>query len=221
MVALKTFNNLSPERQEEIILVSLEEFALHEYQSASLSDIISKLNLAKGSFYRYFENKQTLYFFLLNHCIKERIKNDAEFINHSTTNFFELMVQHLIAKIQFDKKYPLHSAFIYNVMQEKASDELGNIQLTSKLKALEVIKPLVSEAVKKKVLRKDIDIDAIAFVVFRVQFMILEYIEMKYKVDYRKNIIERKPLYNFSEKEMIKTAKLFAEILKDGIANKK
>ena len=64
MVALKTFKNLPPERQEEIILVSLEEFALHEYETASLSAIISKLDLAKGSFYRYFENKHRLLIYI-------------------------------------------------------------------------------------------------------------------------------------------------------------
>src|SRR4030095_8441587 len=153
MVALKTFKNLPPVRQEEIISVCLEEFALHEYQTASLSTIVANLNLAKGSFYRYFENKQSLYFFLLDHCTEIRLKNDEEFINNKSADIFQLMVQHFAAKIQFDKKFPLHSAFLYNVMQEKNNDELGNIQLTSKLKVFKIIKQLVATHTKNKVLR--------------------------------------------------------------------
>ena len=219
MVALKTFKNLPVERQEEIIAVCLEEFALHEYQAASLSTIVTNLNLAKGSFYRYFENKKTLYFFLLEYCIDKRIKSDAEYIKDPSAEIFDLMLEHLVAKMQFDKKFPLHSAFIYNVMQEKNSDELGNIQLTSKLKALDAIKPLIKASIKNKSIRKDLDPDTLAFMVFKIQFMILEYIEMTYKIDFRKNIRDKKPLYNFSEKEMIKTARIFVGVLKNGIAN--
>ena len=50
MVALKTFQNLPAERQQEIIQVSLREFAVKGFELASLSDIISSLGLAKGSF---------------------------------------------------------------------------------------------------------------------------------------------------------------------------
>lgn len=217
MVALKTFTNLLSDRQEEIISICLEEFALHEYQAASLSTIVVKLNLAKGSFYRYFENKKNLYYFLIEHCINKRINHDAEFIKTSISEIFEILIQHLVAKMQFDKKFPLESAFMYNVMQEKNSDELGNIQLISKLKALDAIKPLVMASIKNGNVRKDIDVDTIVFVVFRIQFMILEFIEMKYEVDFRKNIRDGNPLYNFSENEMIKTAKTFVEILKNGI----
>lgn len=219
MVALKTFNNLTEERKQEIILISLEEFALNEFQSASLSTIISRLNIAKGSFYRYFENKQTLYYFLLDHCIQKRLQSDRENITVKPSEFFELMIEHLIGKMRFDKKYPLHSAFLYNVMQEKNSEELGNIQLTVKTKALEAVKPLVKEAIKNDVFRKDIDIETISFLVYRMQFTIMEYLELKHKIDFRQNIKEQKPFHNLSEKEVIKTAKTFLEIFKNGIIN--
>lgn len=219
MVALKTFNNLTEERQQEIILICLEEFALKEFQSASLSTIVTKLNIAKGSFYRYFESKQTLYYFLLDHCIKKRLESDQENITAKPSEFFELMIEHLVGKMRFDKKYPLHSAFLYNVMQEKNSDELGNIQLTVKTKALEAVKPLVKEAIKEKVFRKDIDLESISFLVYRMQFTIMEYLELKYKIDFRQNIKDQKPFYDLSENEVIKTAKTFLEIFKNGIIN--
>jgi AcrR family transcriptional regulator len=219
MVALKTFNNLSKERQQVIIEAALEEFALNEYQTASLSDIIAKLNLAKGSFYRYFENKQSLYFFLLEHCTECRLKNDEVLIGNETHDIFELMVRHFLAKINFDKQYPLHSAFLYNVMQEKNNDELGNIQLTSKLKILELIKQLVIFNIKNKTLRDDIDSDAISFMILQTQLSITDYIAIKYKIDYRYNIRNKKPLYEIPDKEVVKISRYFVDILKTGIAN--
>lgn len=220
MVALKTFTNLPIERQEEIIQVSLGEFALHEYETASLSAIISKLNIAKGSFYRYFESKQSLYFFLLDHCINLRIKNDNEYIDASVTDFFELLVQHFSAKIQYDKKFPLHSAFLYNVLQEKNNDELGNIQLISKSKALDGIKKSVAEQVKKGTFRRDIDVDAISFMVLQTHLSVFDYIALKHKADFRKNIREGKPLYSTPEEVILNVTRQFTSILKDGLLKK-
>ncbi len=221
MVALKTFTNLSAQRQQQIIMAALEEFALHEYQVASLSNIISKLKLAKGSFYRYFESKRALYFFLMEHCIEVRLKNDEALIDTAGTDFFELMVQHFAAKIQFDKKFPLHSAFMYNVLQEKNSDELGNIQLSSKTKVLAVIKKMVSAWVKKKKLRKDLDIDAVSFMVLQTQLSVFDYIAIKHNVDFRKNIREKQVLYMLPDKDILAVTRQFVDILKNGIANPK
>lgn len=221
MVALKTFKNLPTDRQDEIILVCLQEFALHEYQTASLSTIITKLNLAKGSFYRYFENKQTLYYFLLDYCTQIRLKNDEKYINNSTDEIFELMVQHFSAKIQFDKNYPLQSAFLNNVMHEKNNDELGNIQQTSKIKLLEMLKGLLSNQTNRKILRTDIDLNAISFMILQTQLLIHEYIGMKYKLDFRANIRNKKQLYDLPQKELLKISKDFVEILKNGISKNK
>ena len=217
MVALKTFNNLPADRQQIIIETALEEFALNEYETASLSNIISNLQLAKGSFYRYFENKQSLYFFLLEHCTECRVKNDDAFIQKNTDDLFELISQHFAAKVHFDKTYPLHSAFLHNVLQEKNNDELGNIQLTSKLQVLEMIKKLVVKYTRKKVLRNDIEMDTIAYTILQTQLSITEFIANQYKVDYRHNIRHKKPLYNIPDKELKKISNHFIEILKNGI----
>lgn len=217
MVALKTFNNLPPERQEEIIIVCLEEFALHEYRAASLSAIVANLKLAKGSFYRYFENKQTLYYFLLEHCTSMRLKNDEQYIGRQGEAFFELIAQHVAAKIHFDKDFPLHSAFLYNVMHERNNDELGNIQLTSKLKMLGLIEPLVELQIKKNTLRSDLDINTISFMILQTQLLILEYIALIYRIDFRENIRHKRRLYDLPENELIKVTNHFVEILKNGI----
>ncbi len=220
MVALKTFTNLPTARQEEIIAASLEEFALHEYETASLSNIVAKLGLAKGSFYRYFESKKSLYLFLLNHCINVRLEHDSGLINKEETDFFELMVQHFAAKISYDKRYPLHSAFLYNVMNEKNNDELGNIQLESRKKVLEVIKKMVTGWVDGGMLRTDVDADSMSFLVLNTQISVFDYLTLKYGIDIRKNIREKKLLYELPESELIKTSRLFVDLLKNGIGNK-
>eukprot|EP01133_Synstelium_polycarpum_P011828 gene11828-13789_t len=218
MVALKTFQNLPTERQQFILNSALEEFALHDYESASLSNIISKLKLAKGSFYRYFENKRSLYFFLLDHCTKLRLDSDDQLIDRSATDFFSAILEHFKAKLTFDKLYPLHSAFIYNVFQERNNQELGDIQQLSKSKVIEIIKALLKDERDLNTLRTDLEEDIMAFSIFQLQMQIPDYIAFRYQIDYRKNIRNKLPLYHgISEEKLLHTAQDFIQILKRGI----
>jgi TetR/AcrR family transcriptional regulator len=219
MVALKTFYNLPVEKQEIIILSALEEFALHEYESASLSNIVVRLGLAKGSFYRYFESKSSLYFFLLEHCMIKRLENDNVTIKNLSGNFSELLLEHFKAKLAFDQHYPLHSAFLYNVLHEKSIAELGNVQLHITQKMLDVIRPLIKDEQQNGGIRKNIDTDTLAFMVFQLQVMIQDYISLKCKVDFRENIRNHKKLYNLPEEELISIGKEFIKILEKGIIN--
>lgn len=220
MVALKTFKNLPAERKAEIINACLEEFALHDYEVASLSNIVARLGLAKGSFYRYFDSKKSLYLFLLNHCIETRIQHDAHIIDRGEQEFFELMVQHFAAKISYDKQFPLQSAFLFNVMNEKNNDELGNIQSDSRKKVLEVIKGMVTDWMNRGELRSDIGTDTMAFLVLNTQFSIFDYVTITYGIDIRKNIRERRILHDIPDEELLNVCRQFVDILKNGIAKK-
>ncbi|CAD5262675.1 MULTISPECIES: TetR/AcrR family transcriptional regulator [unclassified Imperialibacter] len=220
MVALKTFNNLPQERQQEIIGVCLEEFAFNDYQSASLSTIIKKLDLAKGSFYRYFESKQSLYFYLLDYAVQQRLANDKGFIKQPPEDFFDLIILHFRAKVHFDKTQGVVSAFLYNVLREKNTEELGNIQAIRKQKALDIMYQLVDQYVENGQLRNDIDRKILAWHVLQTQLSIFEFMELHYQQDFRQNIQNNKQLYNLPEDELVAIAQQFVEIQKNGFKNK-
>jgi AcrR family transcriptional regulator len=220
MVALKTFNNLTQQRQQEIIGVCLEEFAFNDYQSASLSTIIKKLDLAKGSFYRYFESKQSLYFYLLDYAVQQRLENDKAFIQHRPEDFFDLIILHFRAKVHFDKTQGVVSAFLYNVLREKNTEELGNIQVIRKQKALDIMYQLVDQYVENGQLRNDIDRKILAWHVLQTQLSIFEFLELHYQQDFRQNIQNNKQLYNLPEEELVAIAQQFVEIQKNGFKNK-
>ena len=48
----QTFFNLSEEKREAIVKVALDEFSRFDYSSASISRIVRKTGIAKGSFYQ-------------------------------------------------------------------------------------------------------------------------------------------------------------------------
>ena len=62
----QTFFNLPDEKREQILKIAIDEFANNDYDSASISRIVARAGIAKGSFYQYFAGKEDLYAYLLD-----------------------------------------------------------------------------------------------------------------------------------------------------------
>lgn len=70
----ETFFNLPADKRQMIIDIALEEFAENDYRSVSVSHIVERAGIAKGSFYQYFENKRDLYLYLLDLGTQEKAR---------------------------------------------------------------------------------------------------------------------------------------------------
>lgn len=68
----ETFFNLPDEKREMIVDIALEEFADKDYRAVSVSHLVARAGIAKGSFYQYFENKKDLYLYLLELGTREK-----------------------------------------------------------------------------------------------------------------------------------------------------
>ena len=61
----QTFFNLPEEKRQQILQVAIDEFAENEYDNVSISRIVARAGIAKGSFYQYFSDKEDLYGYIL------------------------------------------------------------------------------------------------------------------------------------------------------------
>lgn len=68
----QTFFNLPEEKRQAILDIAVEEFAENDYKNASISNIVTRAGIAKGSLYQYFEDKRELYFYLLQLATEEK-----------------------------------------------------------------------------------------------------------------------------------------------------
>jgi AcrR family transcriptional regulator len=68
-----TFFNLPDDKRETIIQLAIEEFAENDYQNASISRIVARARIAKGSFYQYFADKKDLLLYLLDLAAQEKM----------------------------------------------------------------------------------------------------------------------------------------------------
>jgi AcrR family transcriptional regulator len=62
----ESFNNLSQEKKNRIFSAAKIEFIRHPYEEVSINRVIKNAKISRGSFYLYFENKEDLYYFVLN-----------------------------------------------------------------------------------------------------------------------------------------------------------
>ena len=109
----QTFLNLSEEKRNTLIATAIEEFANNDYNTASISKIVEKAGIAKGSVYQYFEDKQDLFMYLMDVSNKAML----EFITQSTppnpgADFFEMLRWQMSATVQAAVKYPVHSKLL-------------------------------------------------------------------------------------------------------------
>jgi len=63
----ETYFNLPEEKRQNILKVIIDEFAEHDYKTASISKVCEQAGIAKGSFYQYFDNKKDMYRYLLSY----------------------------------------------------------------------------------------------------------------------------------------------------------
>jgi AcrR family transcriptional regulator len=60
-----TFAKLPPDKRARFTEAALEEFAEHSYDQASVSRIVARLGISKGSVYQYFADKRELFAWLV------------------------------------------------------------------------------------------------------------------------------------------------------------
>lgn len=213
----KTFMNLSKERQKEIMDTCLKEFALHNYNEVSLSKIIAKLGLAKGSFYRYFESKRELYEYLVEYAKELNVGLFEKTLQDPGDDILSAWSRFYLHAAKLDNEDPAFGGFGYKVSQERDNVVLGNVALKSKMRGLEVLKELFVEQQKKGNIRDDLDVDQMIYTLLQVQEGVMDYLALKYKIDFKKNIAKGKPLFSIPEELLQKELAGFARILREGI----
>lgn len=213
---LQTFKNQKPERQEEILIACYKEFALKGYNSASLSVIIKKLGLAKGSFYRYFTSKKELYTYLIQDASKRRLGKLDKLITDPNVGFFKLIEQNFLDKVQFDHDFPIIGAFLFRIMHERDNNEISDV-IKQMFESIVAQTRQIIELPKFKKNLAYTDATMVAFQIFHTQLWLYDFVAFKYGINYENNIKQGLPIISIPISESEKVINSAVEILKNGI----
>lgn len=67
----QTFFNLPEQKQAVLLQAAVHEFSRVPLHEASIANIIHEANIARGSFYQYFKDKEDVFYYLLNTHAKQ------------------------------------------------------------------------------------------------------------------------------------------------------
>ena len=123
------FFTIHEEKKNRIIEAAIKEFSLQLYEKASINQIIKEADISRGSFYQYFEDKEDLYFFLIETVVKNTSYNFLkEFIATQPKDVFSVYKALLTYNLQLlsDEKYQaffknMHLGVNYHLQQKLRS----------------------------------------------------------------------------------------------------
>lgn len=90
---------LKKEIRDRILAAAVEEFKENGYANASIRNIANNAEISLGNIYRYFSNKEALYFAVINpfmESVKQGIERDFIFTDKSMKEVSEVLISFLM-----------------------------------------------------------------------------------------------------------------------------
>ena len=115
------FLNLEAEKQNRIIQAAIKEFAHNTYVNASTNRIVKACGISKGSLFKYFTDKEDLYFFLLDTVMWEMLRDIESDVENLSTELFQRIIDYSALEISWYIKNPNKGHLVISATLE--SDE--------------------------------------------------------------------------------------------------
>jgi len=216
----QTFFNLPEEKRNKIIDISLLEFAQHSYRAASVSRIVEKAGIAKGSMYQYFKNKKGLYLYLIDFTTNRKLSYIDRHLDSSIEDFYMQYKQMIFLAVKYDLGNIGKSLFAYNALHNRSDKEMREIAMNMKEKKRNFFKEYVITARERGQIRKDVDVDLITCIINQISMNLDTYMSIKFNFDYIKLVEKGILKLPISDKELESMVDEVIEIFKHGFEPK-
>ncbi len=205
----KTFLALPLEKQRRILETAATEFALKGFQGASLNYIVERVDIAKGSLYQYFHDKQHLFLCAFDYGIR-LAKGALKEIKSEEVSVFEQIRSSLLAGFRFVQKHPLVYQTYLKILFENKVPLREKLISTLRFYSHKYLLPLLEKGQKRGEIRPDIDLEMAAFMLDAMMERFLQ----AHTLDYMDSI----GIYKADDKTIVRTVDSWIEILKKGLS---
>ncbi len=181
MEAKKTFFNLPEEKQKRVLETALEEFSEKGYQGASINLIVSRLGIAKGSIYQYFNDKKSLFLFIFDYAV-ELVRKRLKEVKQETREApaFERIRRSLLAGVEFIGRHPFIYRGYLKMMFDREVPFRQELLQKIRLFSSEYLTSLLMEGRERGEIRKDVDLKTIVFLLDAVMDRFLQAYSVPY-----------------------------------------
>jgi len=171
-----TFYNLPDEKKDRIEKVAIDEFSSKGYDQATISAIVKKARIAKGSFYQYFDNKEDLFKHIMDLIGREKIEFMSPILkNPEKHDFLTLIKEVYLSAVKFGANRPKLLFIASELNNNKSHPAYKDFVEEGKKKAIEIYSNLIELAINRGELREDIDVHFLAFTISSMGYNLNEY----------------------------------------------
>ena len=143
------------DKRESILDAATDVFSKYGFHGAKMEDIAKEAQIGKGTIYGYFDSKETLFYEIIKHGIKEYEKG----LNRALS-IDDNLEEQLYTLCQFHGEYINRYIGISQIImmeKEVLSNELMKDIVVEKVKLFNRIKSAVEKAIKSEELRNGLD----------------------------------------------------------------
>lgn len=134
----ETFLKLSKEKQQKVINAAKKEFARAPIENVSIKNIVEEADIARGSFYQYFESKEDLLIYILRENSKKLNTKLKDKVKETNGDIFKLYIFLYDSMIEEFTNNPDQELFKQIFINLKSSDE-NVFDLVRKTKPQDII----------------------------------------------------------------------------------
>lgn len=134
----ETFLKLSKEKQQKVINAAKKEFARAPIENVSIKNIVEEADIARGSFYQYFESKEDLLIYILRENSEKLNTKLKDKVKETNGDIFKLYIFLHDSMIEEFTNNPDQELFKQIFINLKSSDE-NVFDLVRKTKPQDII----------------------------------------------------------------------------------
>lgn len=168
-----TFENLPVEKHDRIIKVATEEFANNGFENTSIQQIAKKSGISVGSIYKYFENKESLFIYIVREGLSTLEKTLLELA--PTDEDILIKAEKIIRKLlEFSKEKPEFIKLYCSLTTSGNSDFLNQLSQRIEAVSASIYTQTIAIAQETGEVRKDVNPAFFAYLLDNV-FMMLQF----------------------------------------------
>lgn len=205
----QTFLNLPDKKRQTIIDLAIAEFASHDYDNASISNVVKQAKIAKGSFYQYFEDKKDLYLYLVDLAMQQKIAflkaiQPPQF----QMGFFPYLRWLFGASAQFDLSHPALSQIVNRALYGDVPFREDVMQRTQ-LASSDYLYELVKRGIDQDEINPSVSPDLAVFIINTLSGGLRDFIPQQLGLD-AEQLIQGTP----PDLDMVAIEKIFDDLVR-------
>lgn len=172
----ETFYNLPDKKRERIERIAIDEFSSKGYDQTTISAIVKKAKIAKGSFYQYFDDKKDLFKHIMDLIAKEKMTFMSPVLkNPEAHKFLTLIKEIYLSAVKFGANRPKLLFIASELNNNKSHPVYKAFVEEGKKQSLEIFSNLIELAIERGELREDVDVHFLAFTISAMGLNLNEY----------------------------------------------